>query len=87
VDKEFVSDISTNEYSRSITAMVINLAHELKVQNICEGIETEEQLAIVRDLGCDIIQGYIVGKSQPEDVAREMISTFRLPANSSSKTK
>jgi EAL domain-containing protein (putative c-di-GMP-specific phosphodiesterase class I) len=84
VDKEFVTDIATNDYSRSITRMVIGLAHELQLQSICEGIETEEQLAIVKRLGCDIIQGFIVGKSQPDDVARGMINSFRLPGSEKS---
>jgi EAL domain-containing protein (putative c-di-GMP-specific phosphodiesterase class I) len=79
VDKEFVADIGENAYSRSITRMVINLSHELKLASICEGIETPEQLAIVKGFGCDIIQGYLVGKSQPDEVARAMISSFRLP--------
>jgi EAL domain-containing protein (putative c-di-GMP-specific phosphodiesterase class I) len=78
VDKEFVTDICENEYSKAITKLVINIAHELKLTSICEGIETYEQLEIVRSYDCDVIQGFIVGKAMEADVAREMITTFKL---------
>jgi EAL domain-containing protein (putative c-di-GMP-specific phosphodiesterase class I) len=78
VDKEFVADICENEYSQAITKLVLDLSHELNLSNICEGIETEEQLALLRSYGCDIIQGFIVGKAMDADTAREMIGTFKL---------
>ena len=79
IDRAFIIDIDSNKYSHTITQMILNTSHALKLKNICEGVETWEQLAALKELGGEIIQGYLVGKSQSEDMAFEMISTFKLP--------
>lgn len=79
IDKEFVSDIVENEYSRFITKMVVDITRELKLSNICEGVERRDQLEILRSMNNDvIIQGFLIGKSVKSDVARDLIHTFVL---------
>jgi EAL domain-containing protein (putative c-di-GMP-specific phosphodiesterase class I) len=48
---------------------VIRLAHALGMITVAEGVETEEQLELLRTLGCDLVQGYHVGCPQPADDA------------------
>ena len=77
IDREFISDIAANEYSRAITRMVLNITKELKLLSISEGIETKEQLQILQEMGCDVIQGYLIGRSVKEDAALEMLRNFK----------
>lgn len=73
VDREFVKDIIKDEYSKTITRMVIDLCKKLELYSIIEGVETEEQKVLLEEYGCDIIQGYLIGRSMSEEKARELI--------------
>jgi hypothetical protein len=71
IDRSFVTG-ATHPESRNaalIRAMV-GLASDLKMQTTAEGVETQEELALVRNLGCSLIQGYIFGKPMPAEEAR-----------------
>jgi diguanylate cyclase (GGDEF)-like protein len=58
IDKKFVQDAEDSAESRSIVQAIITLGHILGLMVTAEGVETERQLAIVRELGCDEVQGY-----------------------------
>lgn len=60
IDKQFVSDITRNRDGRVIVKSVVDLARGLGLTSTAEGVETPEQLAVLRDLGCDIAQGYLI---------------------------
>ena len=62
IDKIFINDILTNDDDQEIVAAIINLAHALKLRVVSEGIETKEQLFLLKSLGCDEIQGYLISK-------------------------
>ena len=66
LDKSFI-DGMTNDQARHIVKTVIVLAQGLKLHTIAEGIETVLQQDELRDLGCDIIQGYLLSKPKPLD--------------------
>ncbi|MFC3129701.1 putative bifunctional diguanylate cyclase/phosphodiesterase [Coralloluteibacterium stylophorae] len=68
IDKEFVGDITHDPDDEAITATVITMAHSLGLNVIAEGVETEEQLAYLREQGCDEIQGFWL--SQPLEPQR-----------------
>jgi hypothetical protein len=51
---------------------MVGLASDLKMQTTAEGVETQEELALVRNLGCSLVQGYIFGKPMPADEAIEL---------------
>ncbi len=65
IDKSFIDDLCTDRKSVGIAKTIILLAHELDMQVIAEGVETNSQLLILKDLGCDEIQGYYLGKPMP----------------------
>lgn len=73
VDREFVKDICENEYSRKITMIIIDLCKGLGLTSIIEGVETMGQHAVIKKLGGDVIQGFLIGKSMPEESARLLI--------------
>ncbi|ERT07328.1 diguanylate cyclase domain protein [Lyngbya aestuarii BL J] len=58
VDRSFVAAITQSNGTAKIASAIINLAHSLGLEVIAEGVETEQQLAILRSWGCQLAQGY-----------------------------
>ncbi|HQS82868.1 MAG TPA: EAL domain-containing protein [Thiobacillus sp.] len=65
IDKSFVKDVLTDSDDAEIANAIIRLAHALKLRVVAEGVETLEQVAFLKQNGCDEIQGYIVSKPLP----------------------
>jgi diguanylate cyclase (GGDEF)-like protein/PAS domain S-box-containing protein len=65
IDKSFIADLSTNENDRAVTSAVISLGQKLKMKIIAEGVETEAQLAFLKENNCDEMQGYHFCKPVP----------------------
>jgi diguanylate cyclase len=74
IDKLFVNDILTNDDDAEIVTAIINLAHALKLRVVCEGIETKMQLTLLKGLGCDEIQGYLIAKPLAEAQVKEFFN-------------
>ena len=62
IDRFFVDDAVTSADSRAIVASIIQLAHSLDLSVTAEGVETEAQLNLLCDLGCDVAQGYWIAE-------------------------
>ena len=67
IDISFIRDIVSDADSRAIVSAIILMAHSLNLRTVAEGIETREQLEILRDLNCDLIQGYYHSRPVPAD--------------------
>lgn len=67
IDHSFIWNMSSDSTRVNIPQMVIPLGHQLDMQVIAEGVETEEQLRMLQELGCDEIQGYYYGRPMPLD--------------------
>ncbi len=66
IDRAFISDLTSNEESAAIVRAVIGLAHNINLAVVSEGVETEEQLEILRHMGCDTYQGFLREKPMPQ---------------------
>ena len=59
IDRSFIETIGTTQESSELVAAIIAMAHMLKLRVVAEGIETEEQLSVLADRDCDVIQGFL----------------------------
>lgn len=62
IDKHFVDDISSDKKSYFLIKSMVEMGHNLGYEVIAEGVETQEQYNIVKKLGCDVVQGYLLSK-------------------------
>ncbi len=62
IDQSFIKDLSKTQDAREITGAIIAIAQKLHLKTIAEGVETREQFAVLKQLGCDVIQGYLLQK-------------------------
>jgi PAS domain S-box-containing protein/diguanylate cyclase (GGDEF)-like protein len=69
LDRSFVSDLSKDSATVSMVQSVLAMARALKLRVVTEGVETQEQLSILRDLGCDEAQGYLLGRPESAEMA------------------
>jgi EAL domain-containing protein (putative c-di-GMP-specific phosphodiesterase class I) len=60
-------DIPEDKDNAAIMRAVIAMAHELRLEVIAEGVETEAQLEFLKKCGCDVVQGYLVGSPMQEE--------------------
>jgi len=73
IDREFVRDILSNVYSKTIVKFMITLSHDLNLKCIIEGVENIEQANIIKELGGDIIQGYYISRAIAPEEAIKML--------------
>ena len=77
IDQSFIQDIPEDEDATTITSSIIALAHELKLNVIAEGIETEKQLEVLRSRKCDYAQGFYFAEPMPADDLVEYLLQHR----------
>ena len=77
IDQAFVADVPHSRDSRLIIQAVTDLAHGLGLTATAEGVETLDQLRIIRELGCDHVQGYLVSAPLEPSVLRPWLQRFR----------
>ncbi len=73
IDRSFVMNITTAPNDTAIIKSIITLAHSLNLKVIAEGVETEQQLAFLRELECDEVQGYLFSKPLPADMFTQLL--------------
>jgi len=73
IDKSFIDDIPHLQDDMEITATIIAMGHTLGFKVLAEGVETQEQLAFLREKGCDAYQGYLVSKPVPAEDFAELL--------------
>ncbi len=65
IDRGFVTDMLASSQDRALVHAVIDLAHRLDLRVVAEGVETREVLDALREMGCDLAQGYHLGRPAP----------------------
>jgi len=67
IDRSFINEVASNDSDMTIVKSMIDLSHGLGKRVLAEGVETVEQLNVLRNLGCDAVQGYFINKPLPEE--------------------
>jgi EAL domain-containing protein (putative c-di-GMP-specific phosphodiesterase class I) len=80
IDRSFVMNLDTQSQGESMIPALISLAHNIGMRVIVEGIETQEQLEMIRAFGAEEVQGYLLGRPTPNPIAQ-----FIIPAEDSLK--
>ena len=81
IDKRFIGSIATDVTDREIVKTVVALARALGMRIVAEGIDSAEALGVVTELGCEMAQGFFIGRPMRGDlVPRGSIATSLRPA-------
>ena len=75
IDRLFINDLSGKDDAAAIVQAVVGLARRLKMTTTAEGVETETQLNLVRELGCDEMQGFLFSRPVPVSQLTTLISS------------
>ena len=86
IDKEFVGELGHREQSGFLVATIIDLAHNLGLRTVAEGIELPEQWRSLRELGCPFGQGFLFARPMDSDAALEHVATQLAGAPSAAST-
>lgn len=78
IDRSFVADITTSPDDAEIIRTIISMGQTLNRHIVAEGVETEEQLNLLRDYGCDEIQGWVFCKALPADGFQRFLGEYSL---------
>jgi EAL domain-containing protein (putative c-di-GMP-specific phosphodiesterase class I) len=73
IDRSFVNRMLTDKESDQIVNSIMGLARNLKMDIIAEGVERPEEMARLRDLGCNLAQGFLISQPIPADRVMEML--------------
>jgi len=73
IDRSFIKDINIDADDRAICSAVVAMGHSLGLKVIAEGVETREQLAAIRDIGCDEVQGFLFSRPVPATQISEFV--------------
>lgn len=73
IDKSFIDTVLTDSATRIITESIVNMVKTLGFESIAEGVENEEQFKYLHTIGCDIIQGYFLGKPQTAEQIEQLL--------------
>jgi EAL domain-containing protein (putative c-di-GMP-specific phosphodiesterase class I) len=84
IDQSFVRDLATDTDDAVIVSTIISMAHSLKLKVIAEGVETAEQLAFLKQQGCDEIQGYYFSQPVSAEEFTQLLSSGRELAENTS---
>ncbi|MFT3850393.1 MAG: EAL domain-containing protein [Propionivibrio sp.] len=75
VDQSFVRDLIVDTDANAIVLSIINLARNMRLQVVAEGVETDEQKTFLAANGCDLLQGYLLGKPMPAEQFQQRIKS------------
>jgi predicted signal transduction protein with EAL and GGDEF domain/FixJ family two-component response regulator len=82
IDRSFICGLPQDSENAAITRAIIAMAHGLKMAVVAEGVETDEQLVLLEQYGCDLVQGYFLGHPSSADIITQMLGQLEttLPA-------
>lgn len=86
IDISFISNILTNTDDLAIVSAIIGMAHAMGIKVIAEGVENNEQLTLLNELGCDQVQGYYISRPKPQEDASTLLQEQNILENEINNT-
>ena len=86
IDRTFVADLVTSRDSRAIVQCIVDLADNMEMQSIAEGVETEAIAVMLRDMGVDCLQGYLFARPMPVEQLPAWLAQSRFRAGTVAET-
>ncbi len=77
IDKEFLGETETSKRSREIIRMIVEMSKAIDIQTICEGVETNQQAEFLKNIGCDMVQGFLYARPMPEENYIEELQKYK----------
>ena len=75
IDREFLNETDESQKSSVIVEQVVEMATKIDIRTLCEGVETKEQAAFLKQIGCNMAQGYLYSKPVPEETFEGMLES------------
>jgi len=76
IDKSFVIDMTNSEEDKIIVQTIISMAHSLSFQTVAEGVETQKHIETLKEIGCDLLQGYYYSKPIAKDAFENYLNKY-----------
>ena len=76
IDKAFIDSVLIDRATKIVMESIIQMVHKLGYESIAEGIESPDQVEYLQEIGCDVIQGYLLGKPLDSEEIEELIQGF-----------
>ncbi len=73
IDREFLNETDESEKSSIIVEQVVEMATKISIKTLCEGVETKEQAAFLKQIGCNMAQGYLYSRPVPMENFEELL--------------
>jgi predicted signal transduction protein with EAL and GGDEF domain len=80
IDRSFVKDLPRDAEDAAIAKAIIAMAHSLRLAVVAEGVETDQQLAFLRQHGCDLVQGFLFSRPVPAEEFAALLAGPQLKA-------
>jgi EAL domain-containing protein (putative c-di-GMP-specific phosphodiesterase class I) len=77
IDRMFVADVNTDPQAAALVEGILAMTRSLGLQSVAEGIETEDQLGVLTTMGCQLGQGYLLGRPEPGDAIANLLTGAR----------
>lgn len=84
IDKAFVDDIEQSEQGRNMVATIVTIAHNLDMEVVAEGVESNKQLTFLSSLGCEQLQGYLYSKPLATEKFQQYLLSHQITKKSTS---
>jgi EAL domain-containing protein (putative c-di-GMP-specific phosphodiesterase class I)/FixJ family two-component response regulator len=73
IDRSYISNCDTDRMNKGLCETIVEFAHKFGLIAVAEGVETAGELSVLRDMGCDIGQGYLFARPQPKEELLAMV--------------
>ncbi len=74
IDKAFLDETTNSQRSKDIVKSIVDMAKNINMEVICEGVETREQADFLKEIGCEMAQGYLFAKPMPREDFEELLN-------------